>query len=73
MPLKKSINSALEFKQQLNDNEASLEGIYMEGPFVSPKKLGAQNPEYVLKPNSQDLESLYEASQGLIKKSRDCS
>lgn len=66
--IKKSINSALEFKQQLNDNEASLEGIYMEGPFVSPKKLGAQNPEYVLKPNSQDLESLYEFSRGLIKK-----
>lgn len=41
----------------------------MEGPFVSPKKLGAQNPEYVLKPNSQDLESLYEFSRGLIKRS----
>lgn len=71
MPLdaiKKSINSAINFKHQLNDNEASLEGIYMEGPFVSPKKLGAQNPEYVLKPNAEDLESLYEASQGLIKK-----
>ncbi len=66
--IKQSINSALEFKRQLNDKEASLEGIYMEGPFVSPKKLGAQNPEYVLNPNAQDLESLYEASQGLIKK-----
>ena len=66
--IKKSINSAIKFKHQLNDNEASLEGIYMEGPFVSPKKLGAQNPEYVLTPNAQDLESLYEASQGLIKK-----
>ncbi|MBQ8023900.1 MAG: N-acetylglucosamine-6-phosphate deacetylase [Succinivibrio sp.] len=66
--IKQSINSALEFNRQLNDCEASLEGIYMEGPFVSPKKLGAQNPEYVLKPNAKDLESLYEVSEGLIKK-----
>lgn len=31
-------------------NEAALVGINMEGPFISPSKVGAQNPEYVRNP-----------------------
>ena len=31
-----------------NGKGADLVGINMEGPFISPKKVGAQNPEYVL-------------------------
>ena len=30
-----------------NGKGADLVGINMEGPFISPKKVGAQNPEYV--------------------------
>lgn len=30
-----------------NDSGADLVGINMEGPFISPKKVGAQNPEYL--------------------------
>lgn len=66
--IKNSIRSALEFKAQLQNSEASLEGIYMEGPFVSPKKLGAQNPQYVLKPDEFVLSDLINESEGLIKK-----
>ena len=30
---------------------AKLLGIHMEGPFVSREKMGAQNPEYIVKPD----------------------
>jgi N-acetylglucosamine-6-phosphate deacetylase len=29
------------------EGEAALVGINMEGPFISPQKVGAQNPAYV--------------------------
>lgn len=43
-------------------NESSVEGIYMEGPFVSPQRAGAQNPRYLRSPDAQfviDLENKY--------------
>ena len=30
-----------------NEHGADLVGINMEGPYISPKKVGAQNPKYV--------------------------
>ena len=29
---------------------ADIVGVHLEGPFISPNRVGAQNPEYVLKP-----------------------
>lgn len=46
---------------------AVLLGIYMEGPFVSKEKLGAQNPKYVQLPNQKLYEAMQEKSGGLIK------
>ena len=31
-----------------NERGADLVGINMEGPYISPKKVGAQNPKYVM-------------------------
>lgn len=44
-----------------------LSGIYLEGPFVSKNKLGAQNPAYAVNPNFEMLEKLQRASGNLIK------
>ena len=49
------------------DDEASLLGIYMEGPFVSPHKVGAQNPHYVLAPSVDFFTKVQQAAGGLIK------
>jgi len=48
-------------------NFPGLSGIYLEGPFISKNKLGAQNPEYVAKPDVKILERLQNASGNLIK------
>ena len=46
---------------------SNLAGIYLEGPFISKNKLGAQNPAYVVKPDFNMLEKLQTASGNLIK------
>mgnify|MGYP002624450701 FL=1 len=42
-------------------------GINLEGPFISPAKIGAQNPAFIAKPDVDMLRRLQDASGGLIK------
>lgn len=44
-----------------------LKGIYLEGPFISLEKKGAQNPAYVHKPDVEMLGRLQKAAEGLIR------
>lgn len=44
-----------------------IRGIYLEGPFISRKKKGAQNPAYIRKPDLEMLMRLQQAAGGLIK------
>lgn len=44
-----------------------LKGIYLEGPFISMEKKGAQNPAYISKPDSGMLDRLQQAAHGLIR------
>ena len=48
-------------------DEAALVGINMEGPFISPSKVGAQNPDYVRNPSAEAFRRLREAAGGLVK------
>lgn len=48
-------------------DEADLVGINMEGPFISPSKVGAQNPQHVRNAAVDEFERLQKASGGLIK------
>ena len=48
-------------------DEAQLVGVNMEGPFISPDKVGAQNPAYVQEPDLAMLERLQEEAGGLVK------
>lgn len=58
-------DAAAEFSPA--QNEAALLGLNMEGPFISPKKVGAQNPAYVQAPNTGMFMRLQERAHGLVK------
>lgn len=48
-------------------NHPNIKGIYLEGPFISKEKKGAQNEAYIMKPDAAMVERLLEASEGLTK------
>ena len=50
-----------------NERGADLVGINMEGPYISPSKVGAQNPKYVMGADAGMFRRLQERSGGLIK------
>lgn len=65
-------NAAEFYRMQHTDGNirmkyAELAGIYMEGPFVSMEKKGAQNPKYVKKPDIAMFRRLQDAAEGLYR------
>lgn len=50
-----------------NGKGADLVGINMEGPFISPNKIGAQNPEYLHGADVEMFRRLQKRANGLIK------
>ena len=50
-----------------NGRGADLVGINMEGPYISPSKVGAQNPKYVMGAAAGMFRRLQDRSGGLIK------
>ena len=49
------------------DNGAKIAAVNMEGPFLSPGKAGAQNPDALHLPDAEMLKRLRKASGGLVK------
>lgn len=52
---------------QQAEGEAAIVGINLEGPFIAPEKVGAQNPAYVRSATVEEFQELQAAAQGLIK------
>ncbi len=50
-----------------NSSQSALVGINMEGPFISPHKVGAQNPAYVQAADLEMVRRLNVRSGGLVK------
>ena len=50
-----------------NGRGADLVGINLEGPFISPDKIGAQNPKYLHKADVEMFRRLQQRAGGLIK------
>jgi len=48
------------------ESGARVMGVHLEGPFVSPARLGVQRPEFVQAVDLELMERLYETGQGRI-------
>ncbi|MCR5343663.1 MAG: N-acetylglucosamine-6-phosphate deacetylase [Butyrivibrio sp.] len=53
--------------ERASKDEAELVGINLEGPYISPKKVGAQNPDFVQKADVEFLRKLIEKTEHLPK------
>lgn len=61
------LKKACETVGKVAKEKGSIKGIYLEGPFISRKRCGAQNPEYIKKPDAGLIRRLDASSGGLVK------
>lgn len=47
--------------------QAHIVGIHLEGPFINVAHIGAQNPNFVIKPNEHDFMTFWKASREKIR------
>lgn len=59
--------TAAAYAEEEPENCAYLAGINMEGPYFCYSKRGAQNPDFLHKPDIEMLKRLQEASNGLLR------
>lgn len=65
--LEKAFRTAAEVKKEAPEGAARIIGIHMEGPFLSEKKCGAQNRDYLRLPDIAAFRSLQEQCGNLVR------
>ncbi|WP_309119055.1 N-acetylglucosamine-6-phosphate deacetylase [Paenibacillus sp.] len=61
------LRATAAYRDAASPRGARLLGVHLEGPFISPKWPGAQNPARIVPPNAEWLQDWATAYPGLIK------
>ncbi|MEH7356083.1 N-acetylglucosamine-6-phosphate deacetylase [Neobacillus drentensis] len=61
------INAGEYIEKQTANGNAEILGLHLEGPFVNPKKAGAQPIQHIVNPNLELFEEWQKLSNGTIK------
>lgn len=62
-----SLKNLKEYKERNIQVGAELLGVHLEGPFIARKYMGAQLPNYIIKPDVKDFKHFEEVSGNNIK------
>ena len=53
--------------KEMNINGSQFIGLHLEGPYFSPKQWGAQDPNFLKKPQAEEYNAILEASKDIIR------
>ncbi|MBP3684801.1 MAG: N-acetylglucosamine-6-phosphate deacetylase [Oscillospiraceae bacterium] len=65
--LSKAFAAGKRLHEEAPEGHSRFMGIQMEGPYFSYKKRGAQNPDYLMEPDFEGFQKLYDECGGLIR------
>jgi len=65
--LSKAFATGKKLHKEAPEGYSRFMGLQMEGPFFSYAKRGAQNPDYLMEPDFEGFQKLYDECDGLIR------
>jgi N-acetylglucosamine-6-phosphate deacetylase len=66
--IEQALRSVAQYMQSANQSgKAEILGIHLEGPFISPKRAGAQHPNNIIEPNIELFQKWQNIANGHIR------
>lgn len=66
--IEQALDAVVEYMETENvPGTAEILGIHLEGPFISAHHIGAQNPQFVAKPEIKTFDRYYRRAKGNVK------
>ncbi len=64
----RAMNAIKSYNSHQHTDSSKIVGVHLEGPFISPGKIGAQNPNYLQQADVAKMASWHNACNNLVKK-----